>query len=101
IGAQVSVTANPANPANLSTNSRGEALFTSLPPGRYSIHVDSPGFEPFDARDVRLRAGDTSRTIKLAIAKVLERVEVGRDPRERASDPRSDAFATILSQAEI
>src|SRR5262249_47070404 len=54
-----------------------------------------------DVRDLRLRAGETARTVKLAIAKLAETVQVGRDPRERASDPRGDAFATILGQAEI
>ena len=28
-------------------------------------------------------------------------MNVGRDPRERASDPRGDAFATVLGQAQI
>ena len=28
-------------------------------------------------------------------------MQVGRDPRERASDPRGDAFATVLDQAQI
>jgi hypothetical protein len=28
-------------------------------------------------------------------------VQVGRDPRERASDPRGNAFATVLDQAQI
>src|SRR4029434_7285883 len=37
----------------------------------------------------------------MRIAKLAETIEVGRDPRERASDPRSDAFATVLGQAEI
>src|SRR5262249_59833385 len=80
---------------------RGEAVFTLLDPGRYTLHVESQGFEPYDARDVRLRAGDNTRTVKLALGKFTERVDVGRDPRERASDPRSDAFATVLGQAEI
>ena len=80
---------------------RGDALFTALEPGRYTVHVESDGFAPYDARDVRVRAGDNRREVKLVIAKVAETVDVGRDPRERASDPRSDAFATVLGQAEI
>ena len=39
--------------------------------------------------------------MKLKIARLAETVQVGRDPRERASDPRSDAFATVLDQAQI
>jgi len=102
VGARVDLRpANGSDIVSLATGSRGDAEFALLEPGRYTIHVASPGFEPYDARDVRLRAGDTSRTIKLSIAKIAETVQVGRDARERASDPRSDAFATILGQAEI
>src|SRR5205807_8941709 len=39
--------------------------------------------------------------VKLKLARLSETVNVGRDPRERASDDRGDAFATILGQAEI
>ena len=107
VGARVEVVpaakgaATPAPPGVIATGARGEATFTLLEPGRYAIHVESPGFEPYDARDVRLRAGDNTRTVKLAIARLAETVQVARDPRERASDPRSDAFATVLGQAEI
>ncbi|HEX7138120.1 MAG TPA: carboxypeptidase-like regulatory domain-containing protein, partial [Vicinamibacterales bacterium] len=103
VGATVDVrpAAAGSDVMTMATGARGEAEFALLEPGRYSIHVESPGFEPYDARDVRLRTGDTSRTIKLVIAKLAETVQVGRDARERASDPRSDAFATILGQAEI
>jgi hypothetical protein len=48
-----------------------------------------------------VRPGDNHREVKLAIAKLAETVQVGRDPRERASDPRGDAFATVLGQAQI
>ncbi len=63
--------------------------------------MESPGFEPSDEREVRLRAGDNRREVKLKIAKFAETVQVGRDPRERASDRRGDAFATVLDQAQI
>ena len=88
-------------PVPLDTGGSGDAVFAALEPGRYSIHVESPGFEPSDARDVRVRAGDNRREVKLTIAKLAETVQVGRDPRERASDPRSDAFATVLGQSQI
>jgi hypothetical protein len=104
VGAQVDVqpaTSSPSAATRLESGARGEAVFTLLAPGRYTLRVESPGFEPYEARDVRLRAGSNTRTVKLAIAKLAETVEVGRDPRERASDPRSDAFATVLGQAEI
>jgi hypothetical protein len=82
------------------TDGRGDAVLSQLRPGRYAIHVEAPGFEPQDT-EVRVRAGDNRREIKLKIARLAETVQVTRDPRERASDPRSDAFATILGQTEI
>ena len=96
VGAHVTV-----DRTTVDTNARGDAVFEGLAPGRYAITVDSPGFEPRELRDERLRAGENRRQVKLAIAKIAETVQVERDPRERASDPRSDAFATILGQAEI
>ena len=96
VGAKVTVGSSA-----LETGGRGDAMFSRLEPGRYRIRVESPGFETYEARDVRLRAGENRRDVKLKIAKIAETVNVGRDPRERASDPRSDAFATVLGQAEI
>ena len=104
VGAKVDV--KPSTPAgaaatSVTTGSRGDADVSLLEPGRYTIHVESAGFETYEVRDVRVRAGDNRREVKLTIAKFAETVDVGRDPRERASDPRSDAFATILGQAQI
>src|SRR5260370_13732412 len=82
------------------TDGRGDAVFSQLRPGRYAIHVEAEGFEPQDI-EVRVRAGYNRREIRLKIARLAETGQVTRDPRERASDPRSDAFATILGQTEI
>ena len=87
--------------ASADTGARGDAVFAALEPGRYTIQVEAAGFEPATIRDVRVRSGENRRDVKLAIARLAETVQVGRDPRERASDPRSDAFATILSQQQI
>ena len=73
VGAQVTVkpdfvprgAATPATPVSDLTGPRGDALFAALEPGRYSLHVESPGFEPYDAVDVRVRAGDNRREVTL------------------------------------
>jgi hypothetical protein len=100
VGARVTVMRSEERTA-ADTGARGDATFTALEPGRFTIHVESPGFEPADVRDVRLHAGDNRREVRLKIAKLAETVQVGRDPRERASDPRGDAFTTVLDQAQI
>src|SRR3954449_6985438 len=104
VGARIEM--RPAAPAGAApviaeSSARGDATFTLVDPGRYALHVESPGFEPADVRDLRVRSGDNNRTVRLQIAKIAETVQVNRDPRERASDPRGDAFSTILGQAEI
>jgi hypothetical protein len=103
IGARVEVTPLAQGAAKIAadTGGRGDAIFPSLEPGRYAIHVEAAGFEAHDTRDIRLRSGETRREIKLSIAKLAESVNVTRDSRERGADRRSDAFATVLGQAEI
>ena len=84
------------------TNQQGEAIFTALPPGRYSASAGFPGFEPKQIDDVRLRAGSNGRReMKLNLAKVAEDVVVGQDPRDRALDPRGNAFGNLLTRAQI
>src|SRR5437879_2772150 len=43
-------------PDSLDTGPRGDAMFAALEPGRYLIHVESPGFEATDLRDYRVKA---------------------------------------------
>lgn len=91
----------PASPLELSTDEHGEAVFTSLPPGRYVVRGEFPGFEARQIEDLRLRAGATRRELRLPIARHAEDIQVGQDGRERALDPRSGAFASVLSRDQI
>ena len=101
VGAQVEVLAEGASDAvRMVTTERGEAAFESLALGRYMIRASSPGFETREMTDVRLR-GDTRREMKLNLAKLAEEVTVGQDPRERATDPRGNAFGNLLTRAQI
>jgi hypothetical protein len=91
----------PGAPQERSTDERGEAIFTNLPPGRYTIRGEFSGFEPRQIDDLRLRTGASRRELRLPIARHAEDVQVGQDGRERALDPRSGAFATVLSKDQI
>ena len=100
------VTILPTDPAGrhieVVTDERGEAAFATLAPGRYSVRAEFPGFEPRQLDDVRLRAGsNTRREMKLTLAKVAEDVVVGQDPRDRALDPRGNAFGNLLTREQI
>ena len=93
----------PSGPATEKlTNQQGEAIFTALPPGRYSASAEFPGFDPKQIDDVRLRGGSNARReMKLNLAKVAEDVVVGQDPRDRALGPRGNAFGNLLTRAQI
>jgi hypothetical protein len=71
VGAHVRV--SPAD-VETETGARGDAAFTELASGRYTIRVEAPGFEPSTVRDYRVRPGDNRREVKLAIAKLAETV---------------------------
>jgi hypothetical protein len=84
------------------TDERGEAVAATLAPGRYSVRAEFPGFEPRQIDDLRLRAGsNTRREMKLNLAKVAEDVVVGQDSRDRALDPRGNAFGNLLTREQI
>ncbi len=100
------VTIVPVDPAGQAievvTDARGEAVAATLAPGRYSVRAEFPGFEPRQIDDLRLRAGsNTRREMKLNLAKVAEDVVVGQDPRDRALDPRGNAFGNVLTREQI
>jgi Carboxypeptidase regulatory-like domain len=89
-------------PVETTTNDQGEAVFTGLTAGRYAVSAGFPGFETRQIDDLRLRAGSsTRREMKLNLAKVAEDVVVGQDPRDRALDPKSNAFGNLLTRAQI
>jgi carboxypeptidase family protein len=90
-----------ADPAPRQTTTGGMALFESVATGRYRIQAAFPGFETVVIPDMRLRAGETRRTITLPIKKMTEDVAVGRDKQSAAIDPRGNAFSTVLTREQI
>ena len=62
--------------------------------------ASSPGSSSPD-RGPAAADGRTRRELRLPIARHAEDVQVGQDGRERALDPRSGAFATVLSKDQI
>ena len=100
VGAAVHLAPERREAVDVLTGPDGTARLAMPAPAKVDVRVESPGFEPAELSGLSVRRS-TTRTVKLKLAKVVEVVEVGRDPRERASDPRSDVFSTILGAAEI
>jgi hypothetical protein len=100
LGASVTIAQPPpATPRTAAANDRGEVLFESLEPGKYVLHVESPGFETVDIADVNVRRGrQEKKEVHLEIAKYVEEVEVTRD---KTDEVLNDAFSTALTQEQI
>ena len=83
------------------TTAAGIATIDRLAPGRYTIAAEFPGFETVTMRGIRVRSGETKRTVTLPLRKVAEDVTVGRDAQTSALDPRGMAFSTVLTREQI
>ncbi len=84
-----------------STNNSGAAQFAQLAPGKYQVTVTAEGFSSRTVKDVNVRPGANQIEVKLAIAVVQEEVVVGQDKQEAKTDPRGDAFTTVLTAEQI
>ena len=100
VGARVRAIAPDGQVWTTVTDERGEARM-DLPAADYTVEVESTGFEPMRLVSQRVRGGGLKREVVLAIAGLLEEVDVGRDPQEVGSDPNGGAFGTTLSQEQM
>lgn len=82
------------------SSDKGIATIENVPPGRYSIQAEFPGFELGLLKDLRLKAGDNKHVIVLPIKKMESEVTVGRDAQAVASD-RTARFGTALTREQI
>ncbi|HET7695050.1 MAG TPA: TonB-dependent receptor [Vicinamibacterales bacterium] len=105
IGATVGVTgAEPATSAvkvePVKSGEGGVAAIPNLPPGRYTVQAEFPGFETRTLPDVRIRPGENRQVAVLQISRLEQTVSVGRDKQEAAADPRM-SFGTTLTREQI
>lgn len=82
------------------TNQQGMATFPKLPLGKYRLRVEADHFEPQE-RDITLKTGSRRITISLEIARIEEGIVVSPNKHEKMTDPRSDTFATVLTEEQI
>ena len=95
--ATVNVAPTGGAPAELATDDRGVLAVPALTPGVVSIHIEFPGFVPFDGT-LTLRRGNNNQEITLAIAGVQEEVVVSDSA---ADDTRGNSMTTVLEGDQI
>ena len=97
VGAAVRVTAAGGEAIDLASNARGQAVLPELVTGPVQLHVEAPGFAPYDAQ-VNLRRGTNNQTVTLKIASLQEQLVVtDRD----AGDRRGNSFSTTLNEEDL
>ena len=84
----------------LLTNQRGEAIFVKLLSGNYQLRVEAEHFGPQE-REITLKAGSRRIAISLEVARIEEEIVVSPSERQKRTDPRSDTFATVLTEEQI
>ena len=87
-------------PAPVQTNPQGVANLAGLPPGRYTVKAEFPGFETRTLPEVRVRTGDNKQVMMLPIASLQDSVTVERDKQESAAD-RQATFGTVLTREQL
>jgi hypothetical protein len=104
-GATVTVTPLDTSPraaaiAPAQTSDQGVATIAGVPPGRYMVQAEFPGFEVGILREVRVRSGDNKHVIVLAIKGFQDSVTVSRDAQIAASD-RQGVFGSALTREQV
>jgi hypothetical protein len=87
--------------APATTTDKGIATIPAVPPGRYRIEAEFPGFEKGLLKEVRIRPGDNKHVVVLPLQKMQDTVTVSRDAREAALDPRGLTFGSALTREQI
>src|SRR5580765_2258779 len=86
--------------APVKTTEKGLATFDALPPGRYSIAGEFPGFDLGLLKDIRIKAGENKHVLVLPLRKMSDSVTVGRDAQQAAAD-RTSTFGTAMTREQI
>jgi outer membrane receptor for ferrienterochelin and colicin len=97
---QATIVVTPASgeAVTFATDERGLAMSPTLAVGTVQLHVEFPGFEPFESQ-LTLRRGAVNQTVTLKIAGLQEEVVV--NDTSATDDRRGNSFTTTLEQAEI
>ena len=97
---RVSSTALIGGPQDVTTNEMGRLRFPALPPGSYTLDVESAGFGPYHEENIRIGVGATiERTVVLKLASIAESLVVqGAGSRMEA---RGSGFETRFGPEDI
>jgi hypothetical protein len=101
VGVTVTATDAAGVARTVTTSDEGQFVFAALPPGRYTVRLESPGFDVYENTDVEVTAGSTGPlNIILNIAIEAEEVTVTADAPV-STEPESEAGAVVIRGADL
>ena len=98
VGVTVTATDTAGTVRTATTNEQGQYVFASLPPGRFTIRIEAPGFALYENPDVEVTAGNNEPLdIVLTVASAAEEVTVDiSEELGPGTDPESNSDAVII-----
>ena len=101
VGGTVTATDVAGVSRTATTDEEGRYAFAGLPPGRYTLLVEAPGFETYVNTEVEVTAGASeplNLTLNVAIA--AEEVTITAETPV-STDPESEASAVVIRGAQL
>ncbi len=84
------------------TDEQGRYVMSGLPPGKYTVRVQAPGFSPFEARNVAAAAGRTVAVkSKLVIRSEVQTITVAESDAISVDPAEATAGAIVLRGEDL
>ena len=101
VGGTVTATDAAGVARTATSDEQGQFAFAALPPGRYTVQVNAPGFELYTNAEVDVTAGASERlNVVLTVVIAEEEVTVAAESPVSV-EPESEAGAVVLRGADL
>ncbi|HEY0408289.1 MAG TPA: carboxypeptidase regulatory-like domain-containing protein [Pyrinomonadaceae bacterium] len=101
VGGRVTLTDAAGVARMATTNEQGQYTFAGVPPGRYTVQVNAPGFEVYTNAEVDVTAGATE-PLNIVLTVTIQDEEVTVTAESPISvEPESEAGAVVIRGAEL
>ncbi len=100
VGARVTIKNSRGVTTSATSNSSGVYEFRRVAPGTYELHVNAPGFNLFEEKEVEIQARETT-TVNPQLSVAFEEQQVTVDDRNISTDSDNNASAIVLRGKEL